>query len=206
MSDLFKAVVLALSGLALAGPVSAATLNEGDVAGGDFSGSWASPTVIAAGPTTINGLWQAQNDYDILHLTGLKDGAQDITVTFAPIKPIGPTDWGFSAGGYIKWATAAFRHQNDGNFLANQFSLRHDNRTTVFSFVLRLADSFSGASGLYLNLKGTHMSKGVGLSYAISAPGNAVAMVPPAAVPLPAGMLLLGSALAGLAFLRRRRA
>jgi hypothetical protein len=201
MSDLFKAVALALSGLVLAGSASAATLNEADVPGGDF-GSWASPTVIGNGPTSISGVWQNQNDFDVLRLTGLKDGAQSVTITFAPLVPIGPTDWSFSAGGYIKWATAAFAHEYDGTALTWGFSLQHYNRDTVFSFVLNLADSFVGANGLYLNLKNTHGS----LAYNISAPGNAAAVVPPAAVPLPAGMLLLGSALAGLAFWRRRRA
>jgi hypothetical protein len=191
------AVLLALG---LSGAVSAATLSEADVSGGDFSG-WANPTTVAAGPTLITGTWGAQNDFDSLRFTGLTPGAQTITITFAPLVPIGPTDWSFSAGGLIKWATDPFAHEDDGQSLTWGFSLQHWNRDTVPSFTLTLADSFAGE--LYFNLKNTH---GAGLlTWSIDAPGNAAVVTPPASVPLPASGLLLPLALGGLAFWRRRR-
>lgn len=192
--------VAMLLALGLSGAVSAATLSEADVSGGDFGG-WSNPTVVAAGPTTITGTWAAQNDFDTLRFTGLAAGVQTITITFAPLVPIGPTDWSFSAGGLIKWATAPFAHESDGHALTWGFSLQHWNRDTVPSFTLTLTDSFAG--DLYLNLKNTH--GGGLLSWSIDAPGNAAVVAPPAAVPLPAGALLLASALGGLAFWRRRR-
>lgn len=182
----------------------AATLNEADLKGGDFPGLWSAPTAIGAGPVTISGTWSGHNDYDILVLTGLAPGAQKLTFTFAPI---GPTTDSFAAGGVVKYKTSAFDWAWDGTTLG-QVDLKHKAKgkdaDQVQSWVLTLADSFAGP--LYLGLYGTHGA----LAWTIEAPGNAAAVLAPpalpAAVPVPAGLLLLGSALAGLAFWRRRRA
>jgi hypothetical protein len=118
----------------------------------------------------------------------------------APLVPIGPTDWSFSAGGQIKWATAPFAHENDGQGLTWRFSQQHWRRDTVPRFTLTLA-SFAG--DLYLNLKNTH--GGGLLSWSINVPGNAAVVAPLGAVPLPASVLLLALALGGLALWCRRR-
>jgi hypothetical protein len=70
------------------------------------------------------------------------------------------------------------------------------------SIVLDLLDTFSG--NLFVALNFTH---GNNLAYTISAPSNA-GPATPTAVPLPAGLLLIGTAIGGLGLtgLRRRRA
>lgn len=201
---MLKGGVLAAGlGLAMTSAAAAATLNETDL--GDFSGTFSAPTVIANGATTVNGVWADGNDDDLLALTGLQSGAQSVTLSFAPLAPIGDTDWSFSAGGTVTYKTSPFQYSAwEGTTLAD-VSIQHWNRNSVFDYTITLGDDFAGA--LYLGLFGTFGT----LKYSISVPGNAAVLPPdagpPAAVPLPAtapfllaglGALLLGA--------RRRRA
>lgn len=207
--SLFAATLAAL----LAGPAMAATVTEGDL--GDFSGNYSTPTVIANGATQVDGVWSGGNDYDLLAFTGLKAGAQTITLTFAPLAPIGDTDWSFSAGGTVLWKTSQFLYSAwEGNWLAS-VGIQHWNRNNDFSWTINLGDDFGGS--LYLALLNTYGT----LKYSIFAPGNAATSVTPtdpvvtpsepvpAAVPLPAAapLLLAGlGALGALGAARRRKA
>jgi hypothetical protein len=176
----------------LAGPVQAATLSEADVAGGDFSGSFSSPTIVAPGVTEVQGVWQGGNDADILRLS-LAPGAQSVRLSFSPLVPIGPTDWSFSAGGAVRWSDQAFRWAWDGSDLGS-VSVQHWNRDSDATLTLVLGDGFAG--DLWLGLYGTHGT----LGYSIALEG-----ADPSVVPLPAGLGLLASGVVGLALMRRRR-
>lgn len=207
--SIFKQAKLAACvalGLALPGAAAAATLSEGSV--GDFSGNYLAPTVIANGFGTIDGVWSGGNDYDLLALTGLRTGAQTVTISFAPITPIGDRDWSFSAGGTVNWKTTPFRYSAwEGDTLA-RVGITHRNRGETFDYTLTLGDGFQGQ--LWLGLFNTHGS----LRYSISAPGNAAlaAVAPPEAVPssvpLPGALPLMAlavGALGGTVAVRRRR-
>jgi len=85
--------------LTAASAAGASTLTENSL--GDFSGNFSKPTVIATGVERIEGTWSGGNDYDILAFMGLRSGAQEVTLSFAPNTPIGNKDWGFSAGGNV---------------------------------------------------------------------------------------------------------
>lgn len=174
----------------LAGTVQAATLSEADQVGGDFSGAFAAPSRVGPGTTVVHGGWQGGGDADILHLS-LAPGAQTVQLTFAPLAPVGSRDWSFSAGGTVLWSERAFRHAWDGTRLGN-VSLHF--RNTTASLTLALDESFAG--DLWLGLYGTHGR----LGYAVALPTSA-----PSVVPVPAGLGLLATGLAGFAGLRRLR-
>ena len=192
-----RAAALAVT---MAGAAGAATLHEGTGADA-FSGDWKNPTVVAAGIDTISGSWNGQNDYDMLSFTSLKKGAQTVTLSFSPMRPIGDTDWSFSAGGSLYYKTSAPQYSAWEGTQFGSVNIQHWNRTKDFTYSLNLGDDFGGV--LYLSLYGTHGS----LNYNISVPGNALSEPEPqpAPVPLPAGAALLPGGLAALAVLRRRK-
>lgn len=186
--------------LLAAGTVGASTLTEG-AGSAEFSGDWKSPTLVGAGPDRIAGRWSGGNDHDLLGFTGLRKGAQTVTLRFSPLAPIGATDWSFSTGGSLRYQFEAPRY---GAWEGREFgsvNMQHWNRNGDFTYLLQLGDDFMGV--LYLGLYGTHGS----LNYNIGLPGNAMADqdVQPAPVPLPMGGALLPAGLAALALLRRRR-
>lgn len=184
-------ILLALGvAVSLAGAAHAATLSEADVVGGDFSGSFAAPTLVGLGVTEVRGAWQGGNDADILRLS-LAPGAQTVRLSFAPLAPLSPTDRSFSAGGSVRWSEQAFRWGWDGANLGRA-SLNFRNPSSALTLVL--GDGFAG--DLWLGLYGTHGT----LGYSI-----ALETREPAVVPVPAGLGLLASGLVGLVLMRRRR-
>jgi hypothetical protein len=191
-SSLVPALV---AGLALAcGAASAATLTEAGTTGGAFSSRWDSPTEVGAGITAISGTG-SQNVFDNFVFTGLSSGAQKLTLNFAA--PAG-IDTSYSAGASVLYATEPFRWGWDG---ATAGTVQVDHYTPSRTLDLDLGDSFSGR--LYLALNFTH---GSDLAYSIGVP--AASGVTPSPVPLPAGVLLIGSAaavLGGLGLTRRRQ-
>ncbi len=189
-----RAVALAAAGaVAMTGSVSAATLNEASLAGGAFSSSWSAPTEIGAGYETVSGTG-FQNVKDIFVFTGLKAGAQTLTFDFTA--PAG-IDQSYSAGGSVNYGFSPFKHEWDGQAAG---WVQVDFYKTAQKVVLTLGESFSGA--LYVALNFTH---GANLAYNIDAPGNYVAPTTPAApIPLPAGVLLIGTALGAIGLVRAR--
>jgi hypothetical protein len=196
----FLAAAFALS----AGLAQAATISESEY--GEFSNDFRAPSVIENGTTIVSGVWSVGGDTDLIALTGMATGAQKITLSFKPLSPIGPTDWGFSAGGVVNYKTTPFQWSAwEGTTLAN-VGIAHWNRDGLFDYEISLGDDFGGQ--LFLGLMGTHGS----LAYTITAPGNAAPTVAPqvpapvpAPVPLPAGAPLLIAGVAALAILRLRR-
>lgn len=185
----FRAALVAAGLAAL--PAGAATISELGLPGGDFSDSWAAPSVIGSGFDLVQGMGGA-NNYDILAFTGMAPGAQTVTLTFAAPSGIG---WSYAAGGNLLYSTQPFRWAWDGA-TAGVVSIGYANPSQTLS--LALGSGFTGT--LYLGLYFTY---GQNLGYTVSLPGNAA---PPPAVPLPASAWLLGTALAaGAARARAKR-
>jgi hypothetical protein len=203
----FARTFLAAAFTMFAGLAQAATVSEAEY--GEFSNDFRAPSVIENGTTIVSGVWSVGGDYDLIALTGMAPGAQKITLSFKPLSPVGPTDWGFSAGGVVNYKTAPFQWSAwEGKTLAN-VGITHGNRDGLFDYELSLGDDFAGQ--LYLGLFGTHGS----LAYTITAPGNAAPTVAPqitapapAPVPLPTGapLLIAGLGALGLVRLRQKRA
>ena len=173
----------------VAGAAPAATLSEADMPGGAFAGSWASPTEVGAGITAVSGTG-SQNSFDNFVFTGLPTGAQQITLDFTAPAGIGDS---YSAGGSILYSFQPFRYGWDGATLG---TVHIAPSSPSKSLVLALGDGFAGP--LYLALNFTY---GANLAYNIGAPSNAATVAP---IPLPAGFLLIGSALAAAGLLRIR--
>lgn len=171
----------------LAAGASAAVLSETDVKGGAFGPSWKKLTEVGAGITGITGTG-SQNVFDNFHFTALPTGAQKIDLRFWAPDGIGNS---YSAGGKVLFSQKKFEWGWDGKELGG-FQLDLKGGTSA-ALTLLLGDEFKGE--LYLALNFTH---GKAISYAIDL-GTSVAPVP-----LPAGVLLIGTALGGLGLLRAR--
>ncbi|WP_172295590.1 hypothetical protein [Pseudoruegeria sp. HB172150] len=169
----------------------AVTVSESDL--GEFSGEWSSPTELGAGIDGVSGTG-AQNQFDILVLTGLTAGAQTLTFTFT-----GPADAGdsYAAGGTLMYSFDAFQYGWDGDYAGSFGSFKSALTDTL---TLVLGDDFSGV--LYLALYFTY---GDQLSYSIASSVPATSGSTPSPVPLPATGLLLGGALVGAGLLAKRR-
>lgn len=192
INEYLRGLALAVfAAVATTGAASAAVLNEASLPGGAFSGDWRAPTEIGAGYDAVSGTGY-QNVKDIFVFTGLKSGAQQLTFDFTA--PAGINE-SYSAGGSVNYAFAPFMHEWDGQAAG---WVQVDFYKTAQQVVLSLGESFSGA--LYVALNFTH---GANLGYNIAAPGNAVD-VAPAPIPLPAGALLIGSALGAIGLVRAR--
>jgi len=186
----YRVIALAVGAIFGASVAAAATLNEASVPGGAFGSSWDNLTAVAAGYETISGTG-SQNQYDNFVFT-LPAGHQSLTFDFTAPSVF---DHSYSAGGSILYSTTPFRSGWDGTVAAGVDVNGLDPRR---GFTLDLAD-FQGGN-LYLALNFTY---GADLAYNIAVPGNAIAA--PAPIPLPAGILLLGTGIAALAAAGVRR-
>lgn len=177
--------------LLLAAPAArAAILDEATMPDGAFGGGWAAPAEVGPGVETVFGTGGA-NAYDTLVFTGLPAGAQTITLAFRAPEA---RDAAYSAGGSVLFDDEPFDYAWDGTTVG---PVQVDDRNPEVRLSLTLDDDFGGT--LYLALNFTH---GADLAWTISAPSN---LVLPAVVPVPAGILLIGGAIASLAALRLRR-
>ncbi len=82
MKPLFAIAALCALFFAAAQPAAAATVSEGDIAGGSFSSAFDKPTEIGPGVTTVTGTGD-QHIFDFLVFTGLPNGAQTLTFNFS---------------------------------------------------------------------------------------------------------------------------
>ena len=190
MKPLLAIAALCALLFAAAQPAAAATVSEGDVAGGSFSGSYNDPTEIAPGVTTVTGTG-SQNVFDFLVFTGLPAGAQTITFTFSP-----PEDYGYSysAGGKLFVSTSPFNGLWSGTDLG-MFDVRYHQPSD--SITIEFDDSFTGT--LYVGLHFTH---GKDLQYAITTDAS---YEDAPVVPVPGAGVLMLTGLAGVGALQWRR-
>jgi hypothetical protein len=183
-----KSVLLAaLATAALAAPSQASTINEGSLAGGDFSGLRTSPTAIANGFDVVTGSLSA-GDFDYLHFTNMTPGASSVSFTITA--PAGRV----TAQGRVYYSTTAFSATNLGTLAGNIRITPGQPGPQAITF--NLGPSFAGS--LYVSL---NLSLGPVMRYSVSIPGNVT--IP--GVPVPAPVFMLGAALAGMGALSRRR-
>ncbi len=174
-------LVLASAGVAGA---AATTLLEAELPGGEFSGDWRAPTVVAAGIDRIAGTGGLQSD-DYFLFIHLPPGAQSLVFRFDAPAGIG---YSYSAGGTILFDTKPFDYEWAGTWSAT-VQLDHNRRQQ--SVTLTLPDSFRGQ--LFVALNFTH---GEGIEYSIDVPSNALILARTHAdlprIPLPASSALPG--------------
>lgn len=197
MRNLVVALALAL---AASPSAHAATLNEGDIAGG-FSSDFTSPTALDDSFDTVNGSL-AVGGYDIFSLASLTAGAQTVSLTFDLGLPAGTTTYE-NAGGYVRFKDTPFQYSpEEGSTSA--FGLVFVPGSPIGSTLsqtlsFNLDSSYAAGTPLFFAVRLTNSSVGA-LNFGTSVPGNA-----PAPVPVPAAGLLLLAGLGGLAALRRRK-
>jgi hypothetical protein len=183
------ATIATAAALAISAPAQAATIHEGSLAGGSFSGSWSAPTALGTGVTEATGTG-SQHAFDFFTFT-LPAGAQTLTFDFWAPPGIG---YSYSAGGTIKTSTTPFKWGWDGA-TAGIFQLNHGKTTDKVT--LTLGPAFAGT----LNV-GLYFTHGANISYRVS---SDAAVPAPGVVPLPATGLLLLTALGGGAVAACRR-
>ncbi|QDY68597.1 hypothetical protein [Qingshengfaniella alkalisoli] len=177
-----------VASVSFGGASFAATLNEADLASRQVSSDWSRPSEIVDGYDQFIGYGYGHgNEY--LYFSGLRAGAQQVKLTLA--LPEGVNDQWSTMN--LNYKTTPFQYSGFEGATPGQFQL-NPNTTRETSYTISLGDEFSGA--LYLAL---HFNNGP-MTYFIEAPGNTgfQPQPPTTPVPLPAGVLLLGSAVAGL--------
>ena len=193
MNRIILSAAAALLALGLSMPSVAATVHEGDLAGGRFSQSFAAPTELGAGVTGVRGTGSGGRD-DFFVFTGLRPGAQTLTFTFSAPDDIG---WSYIAGGTIMASTSPFRWGwdgvNAGSFIVGLW--QPDVTRTV-----RLTEAFRGTLYVGLYFWGRDLSYDVRLD-AAPLPDEPVSVVP---VPGAGALLLTALGAAGLAVRLRR--
>lgn len=213
---LFSAAIAATLLFGSAASAAVVTFDEATkAAGGDFSDVLTAGTSVGAGFNAVSGERNGWERFDVFTLTALSAGKQSFDITFAPVAPIGATDYSYSSGGAAFYKVGTFNYESDGLGIGAFNLSYHGDRSKTLSF--DLDDSFAGSTESNPLSIAVIYYNGSNLGFNMSAPSNAAASttVPggtsefAAPVPLPAGVLMLGGALAGLAGatrLRRRKA
>jgi hypothetical protein len=169
---------------------AAATVNEGDLGDGGYSGAFDAPTVLDPGVTGVTGSGTAKN-YDFFVFTGLPAGAQTITLTFEI------PDWAdktYSGGGILRASLDPFGKKLGGE-IKDTFRTTFNHSIVTLSF--DLDKSFTGT--LYMGLYFTH---GADLQYNVSTDAS---YEDAPVVPLPGAGILKLTGLAGAGALQWRR-
>ena len=185
---------LAAAGGFLASPAAAATLSEADV--GMFSHEWSSPSIVS-GMLEVTGT--TGDGYDMFRFD-LPGGARELTISFSAGSRMG---YSYSAGSTLMYSLTGFPWGWSGATLG---TVQIDwNQQADRILQLSLDETFAGT--LYLALYNTHDTMDYAINGLMAPSAARVQPEVPAAVPLPASLMLLGSAIGagGLFALRRRR-
>lgn len=167
----------------MAVPSHAATVAES----GDFSSNPLAPTRIQYGNDYVTG-GIGTGDYDYLHFTSMNPGATTISITLTA--PPGRN----VAQGRVYYSTTPFSLTNQGTRAGN---IRvNPGQPGPQTITFNLGSSFAGS--LYISL---NLSLGPVMRYSVYVPGN----IGIPGVPIPAPVLLLGAALAGMGAVSHRR-
>lgn len=195
-SPLRIAAAALVSAVTFSAPVAAATVTESS----DYSSVWNAPTQIAAGTTLISGSANS-SDHDVFAINGLAAGAQTLSLTLSLVDRY--VSGYLNAGGTIFYSAVPFIQNWDWTASTKLMDVAYNSGNgwssgnLTSSQTINLGDTFAGGT-LYLALAFTYGGNGV--DYTIGVPANA-----PPAVPLPAGVVLMGTALLGLGGIAARR-
>ena len=184
-----RKILAAIALVAISSTAQAATVSEADFGG--FSSDAKKPSEITRGTAFVSGTGE-KGDSDFLHFSGLGAGSQDIYLDFGFVADKSPA--GRSVN-YV-WRFDPFPGAWQGVGHGNVSLGRHK---PTDKQVISLGENFQG--DLFLQLT---FNSGTGTYYNISTSGGA-ASPGSAAVPLPAGMVLILTALGSLGFVARRR-
>ncbi|MEM8790296.1 MAG: hypothetical protein AAGE80_01665 [Pseudomonadota bacterium] len=190
MRALAICVVLCVFSVTSAGAV---TFNEADpalVPGGDFSNDFANPTVIGPGFDSSTSARGVNDPADFFVFTAFPPGEQTISFLFEPETPVGPTEFGFNAGGELLVGFEPFTGPFNGTSLGN-FQLTFNSLSAETEFLTPI--DFEGTLFIAFNF-----TNGTNISLSVQGP-------PATIIPLPPGLLLLLMGLLGLGAIRRRR-
>lgn len=147
-------------------PAGATLLLESDLPAPGFSGQFDAPTPVQADVDIIAGTG-SQGAHDMLAISGLPPGAQDLTLSFC-YPPGSPAN--FWAGGNVLYRTAPFRWGWDGTE-AGVFAVTPSQPTD--SVTIPLGPDFGGT--LYLAVYFTY---GARIAWTIGLPGGGTAPEP----------------------------